>query len=199
MPRTAAQNEEIKLKRKTEILNVSIKTYARVGYKALRIDMITAEANCSHGLFYHYFKDKRECMLGIYEDYLSSLANLPPVAKANELGGFEGLKVLFAYVDNLFVSPVNEIYAFKIINDLNIEQTAPEVVREWAANYDFVTLLVKLVRQGQAEGHIIAGDAEEICQAMMDVINANLDRATSKNKTVISLDVLTELFIKHPL
>lgn len=197
MPRTSAQNQEIKAKRKSEIVNASLKMYATHGYKALRIDMITAEAKCSHGLFYHYFKDKKGCLIGIHEEYLSKLDSLPPINLAYSLGGIRGLKVIFDYVENLYKADENEIYAFQIINDINSETSAPSQVRSWAEEYDLRKALVYLLNQGQQSNEIIAGDINLIADTLIELINLNLIKAINKNKKVLPADLYLAFALKR--
>ncbi|MBQ7340481.1 MAG: TetR/AcrR family transcriptional regulator [Clostridia bacterium] len=46
--------------RKNEILMAGLKTFCEKSYESTTIDDITKKAKCSHGLFYHYFKSKRQ-------------------------------------------------------------------------------------------------------------------------------------------
>ncbi len=46
--------------RKNEILMAGLKTFCEKSYESTTIDDITKKARCSHGLFYHYFKSKRQ-------------------------------------------------------------------------------------------------------------------------------------------
>ena len=58
MPRTQEQNEIIRNERISKILLASLYLFANKGYDATTLDEITKVAGCSHGLLYHYFKDK---------------------------------------------------------------------------------------------------------------------------------------------
>lgn len=58
MPRTEEQNELIRNERISNILISSLYLFANKGYDATTLDEIAKDAGCSHGLLYHYFKDK---------------------------------------------------------------------------------------------------------------------------------------------
>ena len=58
MPRTQEQNEIIRNESISKILLASLYLFANMGYDATTLDEIAKVAGCSHGLLYHYFKDK---------------------------------------------------------------------------------------------------------------------------------------------
>ena len=53
MPRTAAQNEAIRDKRKDKMMNKTLKLFAIKGFDSITIDDISKASNCAHGRFYH--------------------------------------------------------------------------------------------------------------------------------------------------
>ena len=57
MPRLASQNKEIKDERRQSILNASLVVFALYGKDNTTVDLLTTASKCSHGLFYHYFKN----------------------------------------------------------------------------------------------------------------------------------------------
>ena len=60
MPKTKEQIDSLKLERKNEIALCGLKVFCEKGYDSSTIDDIAKKAKCSHGLFYHYFKNKQE-------------------------------------------------------------------------------------------------------------------------------------------
>ena len=58
MPRTTEQNEIIRNERINKILLASLYLFANKGYDATTLDEIAKVTGCSHGLLYHYYKDK---------------------------------------------------------------------------------------------------------------------------------------------
>lgn len=66
MPKTKEQYDKIKETRKNQLLKCALIVFCDKGYAATTVDDIVKKAKCSHGLFYHYFKGKKD----IYEAVL---------------------------------------------------------------------------------------------------------------------------------
>lgn len=60
MPKTEAQLHKLKENRRREIAIAGLKVFCEKGYDSTTVDDIMKKANCSHGLFYHYFSSKKE-------------------------------------------------------------------------------------------------------------------------------------------
>lgn len=58
MPRAKEQNQKILDARKQDIINCAISLLAYNNYNEVSIDEIASKLKMSHGLFYHYFKNK---------------------------------------------------------------------------------------------------------------------------------------------
>ena len=58
MPRTLEQNEQIRLERINIIMTSAMYLFATKGYDSTTLDEIAKDSGCSHGLLYHYFKNK---------------------------------------------------------------------------------------------------------------------------------------------
>lgn len=56
------------------IVSAAAARFAKQGYKKTTIDEIVEQAGISKGLFYHYFNNKRELYIHIYEDYVRILS-----------------------------------------------------------------------------------------------------------------------------
>ena len=69
MPKTKVQFEQLKEKRKDEIIDAALRCFCKIGFEATKIDNITQEAKCSHGLFYHYYQTKEE----VFDDVLKKV------------------------------------------------------------------------------------------------------------------------------
>ena len=67
MPKSQEQFNAIKEERKQHITNCALKIFCKKGHNACTINDIVKEAKCSHGLFYHYFKNKKEVFDAVCE------------------------------------------------------------------------------------------------------------------------------------
>ena len=69
MKKTNKRFEYQKSERKNQIALAGLKVFCEKGYDNATVDDIVKKANCSHGLFYHYYKSKKE----IFEEVLNSI------------------------------------------------------------------------------------------------------------------------------
>ena len=60
MPKTTLKKDSAIKDRKRDITVSALKVFCEKGYDNATVDDIVKKANCSHGLFYHYFKSKKE-------------------------------------------------------------------------------------------------------------------------------------------
>lgn len=60
MPKTEQQLTRLKEIRKNEITSSALKIFCEKGYAYTTVNDIVKKAKCSHGLFYHYFKSKKD-------------------------------------------------------------------------------------------------------------------------------------------
>ncbi len=67
MPKTQEQNSTLKEKRKNQIVVSALKVFCKNGYDGTTVNDIVKKAKCSHGLFYHYFKNKKEIFTAVLE------------------------------------------------------------------------------------------------------------------------------------
>lgn len=58
-----------------QIMTAAAALFAKQGYKKTTVDEIVAGAGISKGLFYHYFKNKQELYLHLYNTYVDILSN----------------------------------------------------------------------------------------------------------------------------
>jgi AcrR family transcriptional regulator len=63
-------------RRRTEILEASLKVFSEKGYHAAKIEDIAAELNIGHGTFYRYFKNKLDIFNHVVEDIAGMITEL---------------------------------------------------------------------------------------------------------------------------
>ena len=76
MPKTQVQNIQIKDRRKNDMIVAATRIFSFTNYKDVTIDQIANELNCSHGLFYHYFKSKHDIFCAVMDKSLEEAASL---------------------------------------------------------------------------------------------------------------------------
>ena len=86
MPRTKAQNQEIRAATRAAILESALRLFAQKGYAHTTTRSIAAEAGLSVGLMYHYFENKESLLRAVFdfvmaridEGITAVLQNSPP-------------------------------------------------------------------------------------------------------------------------
>ena len=76
MPRTKAQNEEIRNRTRKLIIDSSLKLFANKGFHGTSISDIAKAAGISKGLAYNYFESKQKIVEAIFEEAISTGSEL---------------------------------------------------------------------------------------------------------------------------
>lgn len=169
MPRTPEQNANIRDKRKAKILKKALKLFAINGFDNVTVDDITEAANCSHGLFYHYFNTREDIYNELLETKKKSYAKFDlPIQEARDLGGYAGLEALAGYIEMLSTAPQDVIY-FSRIKMLSSFATKTAENTLVATNY--LGIVEKLIAEGQQEGKVAEGDTKQMALCFVDFCN----------------------------
>ncbi len=64
-PRTESQNEEIRRKMESKILDSALELFANEGYGGTSMQMIALKCGVSKGNLYNYFKSKQDLLEGV--------------------------------------------------------------------------------------------------------------------------------------
>jgi len=114
MPRTFKENEKVKEERRNRILNISLKLFANLGYENVSMDMIAKKAKCSHGLMYHYFKDKNEIIMAHFDTIKSILcADAKKAMENNEPGRDFLLNIFKLNIEYIKEKIALDVYSLK--------------------------------------------------------------------------------------
>jgi len=168
-PRTRANNRRIKEARREAIFDAARRVFARNGLAATRMQHIAAEAGISQGLIYHYFPDKETLFTTIVEGALRETAALTARALQEHGSAWQRLErlchVMLTGVLEYPEYPLVVVHAF-------ITSAAPEGARAAVDHHGRHALrdLVALIREGQGEGTVVAGDPVELALAFTAAI-----------------------------
>ena len=77
--------------KKQDFIEIGKKVFCEKSYKETMIDDITKELGVAHGLFYHYYKSKREFLLDVIDD----ITNEFETKFNNEISKFDGKAINF--------------------------------------------------------------------------------------------------------
>lgn len=111
MPRTFKQNEEIKDKRKNQILEKSLILFANIGIKNVTMDEISKYVGCSHGLLYHYFSSKED-LYNEHRKLCKSLidSKLKEIMSISEPGANFLMEINRVFIDLIFSTNKSDCY-----------------------------------------------------------------------------------------
>lgn len=198
MPRTSEQNKKIKDERRNDILSVSVRLFATKGYKNVTVDDIADEVGCSHGLFYHYFSDKKDIYMALKKNMESEeyAKYRIPVEEMKKAGGYNGLKILCEHSLYTMDAPDDVIYYGRML--ANERYTFLALKGETKAQ-EVMDLIIELIKQGQKEGKVRDDDPSIIAQMFLDFCDGAMKRRTrdgSKRFTRIPAKDILRIFDK---
>lgn len=186
MPRTAAQNEAIRDKRKDKIINKTLKLFAGKGFDSVTIDDISKASNCAHGLFYHYFEVKEDLYNSIimtYETkYASKLLNYDKLCEAS---GVEGLQMVISFYERI-MKENDYLVCFSRLY-LNKFYQCRSAIKA-LSGLDLLEILPKTIKKGQDEGKIKKGDPLDLAKLLISVLLTETELRLSIGEDYIPLD-----------
>ena len=193
MPRTKEQNEIIKEQRKKKVCKAALKLFALHGFKDVAVDDITREANCSHGLFYHYFKDQKDIFLQIEQDILTrdNGKYLIDFNYLKTLGGKKGLDEFFR-IFSIIDSGEDDVllyYATLAQNDFELTRVPSAFYGPKNKN-----IFRDLIAEGMRDGDVRDGDPDEVARLCYYIVAGGLNRRVNMGIKSIKLEALKRVF-----
>ena len=149
MPRTREQFQAMKAEREAVILKTALPLFS-LGQK-VTVDLIVEKAKCSHGIFYHYFKNTDQ----IYEKLLKKPVYLELKQRLFNIEGSSYEKI------NQIISVLLDVSNEKIENVCYLNMIIKENDKT-----SLRTSLTKLIRDGQISGTIIGGDPSQLVDSV---------------------------------
>lgn len=150
---TEKKKEKKRVLKRQEILDGALKAFCEHGVKSTTIDDICEKVNCSHGLFYHYYKNKDELLEDlnnyykkIQSDEISDILNadVSPKVKLKEI-----LLRLYAYLKE------NEMFAYHIyffLTELYRKNENGDLTANTPNQNGFCYKLLELIKEGVTKG-----------------------------------------------
>jgi len=171
MPKTREQCKEIRDERKESIIKQCTYLFDFESYKSVSIDTITKVSKCSHGLFYHYFKNKED----VYKATLDYA--IDTIGAENQKVNLYDQKAKYALhdlLDNLLsllksknVYPSCQLYLLLVLY-LEKSQLPKLPPKEFKDSHKPLYLIIKgLIEKGQSEGDFIDEDSRVLTVAIL--------------------------------
>lgn len=148
--------QEQRERRREEILRAAVHLFVRKGYAGTKVGDIAEAVGMSTGLMFHYFESKE----ALYEELIGlgvsgPMAMMGDGAEVDAIAFFEGAAAgILAFLrEDPFMADM-----FVLMGNAFIDDAIPPRAKELLAGFDMNTPTAEMVRRGQCEGTIRAGD-----------------------------------------
>jgi len=202
MPRNREANQKVRDERREKILASALRLFATKGLAATRISDIAEKTGMSQGLVYHYYKSKEEIFVELIAGAMTkmneaalSLEKLPVSAREKVVLAVEGL--LKGFETNANTSAYYFLITQTALTDAYPEE-AKEIIR--TQNDVKYEVMVRIFRQGQADGTIKNFDPQQMATQFFSAINGLAlnkaiygDRFTLPDKQILLGMLLKEI------
>lgn len=174
MPRTAAQNEAIRDRRKDKIIQRSVALFSTKGFDEITIDDISKTSHCAHGLFYHYFDVKEDlynATVAFFETkYPTLLVHCDDLESGN---GLEGIQKLLQQYLTIRKSSDSIVHYSRLAL---VKGQKARTAEKPLLGDDLEKEILLLVKKGQDDGSIRKGDPNDIARLLLNVLIAETER-----------------------
>ena len=185
VPKSKEEFNKIKEKRRNDIIKAATYTFAFNNYQSVTTDSITNALNCSHGLFYHYFKNKEELFYAVVNSAIATANQLVDFHLLDINTGIEALKMI---VDCVLVTTQekDDYYSCCLYLLLNLRLQVNNVSQNEEIRKKCVLALNKLydiIVQGQNEGTVSKSNPEELTVCLIALMEGLL-----YNRLMVGID-----------
>ncbi len=163
------KREQQRQRRREEILLCAADLFITKGYEATGIRDIAARLNISTGLFFNYFESKEKA----YFELIQIGVQTPRVLVEQCMKEPSPIQVFRVIAKEIFGALRESSFTakmFLLMMQATNSESLPASVKELLNDFDMVTPMISLVRQGQALGEIRAGDPYAIAIAYWGAI-----------------------------
>lgn len=147
--------EEQRKKRRMEILNAGLDLFIQKGYSATKVSDIAGRVGMSTGLLFHYFKSKENLYETLIQYGVSGPMSMVAPTQKEPLAFFEDAAAQI--LQYLKTQPFT-VKMFVLMSQAYHNEAAPPGVKEALHGFDIYTPTAAIIRKGQENGTIRAGD-----------------------------------------
>ncbi len=148
MPKTNLQTSILKEKRRVLIMEKALKLFATYGVDNITIDDIADSLKISHGLFYHYFKDKNDLIDEIIKKSKDVFSILLSQLNSEDKSPKEIVRFLSEFILNELKEDEENAYYINFFLTINFQKT----YRSNDTGHLEIENLLNIIKKGQKEG-----------------------------------------------
>ena len=162
MPKSQERCQEIREETKNLIIKKSILYFARHGFAGTKISDLSKNIGIAQGTIYLYFESKEDLYAAIFEisdkytrsEKLNSFAKLP-ITSAMKIKMLSDYLIKSLKSDEMFPASI-ALYTQRLL--------------EGEQDQSFCKTLEKIIREGQKEGSVVAGNAKKLSELYWGVV-----------------------------
>lgn len=162
MPRTADQNEALRIATREAVQTAAVRVFARDGFAGASIRAVAAEAGLSVGSIYRHYETKHE----LFDEFLDQAAHGLGAAASRLAGEGRPLDLLREFTTTVLADLTDHDGAaeFYVVVDQAFSTDAPPGARErlLPAQQSLWRTFAAVVRRGQEAGEIADGAPESL-------------------------------------
>lgn len=175
MPKTEIQNSQIKDRRRNDMIVAATKIFSFTNYRDVTIDQIANQLNCSHGLFYHYFKSKHDIFCAVMDKALSEASSLLEVHKISHYRPMEAIKhFVKILLDTMANGTEYDNSVLYLIFNLRLQSTNFKDEEFLKKCFAATNKLHLLIQQAQEEGTAHPGDPKHYTMCLVALMKGLL-------------------------
>ena len=148
MSKTNLQTSILKEKRRVLIMEKALKLFATYGVDNITIDDIADSLKISHGLFYHYFKDKNDLIDEIIKKSKDVFSILLSQLNSEDKSPKEIVRFLSEFILNELKEDEENAYYINFFLTINFQKT----YRSNDTGHLEIENLLNIIKKGQKEG-----------------------------------------------
>lgn len=148
MPKTNLQTSILKEKRRVLIMEKALKLFATYGVDNITIDDIADSLKISHGLFYHYFKNKNDLIDEIIKKSKDVFSILLSQLNSEDKSPKEIVRFLSEFILNELKEDEENAYYINFFLTINFQKT----YRSNDTGHLEIENLLNIIKKGQKEG-----------------------------------------------
>lgn len=173
MARSIQMNQELKQKSREKIITAALNQFSRNGLFATRIQDIAEDAGVSQGLLYRHYASKNEIYVDLIEDALDKMNSAILSVQTLNISAKEKIENM---VEALY-STIETSDAYRQTSRLIAEAMGSEAIPREAKEALMekrdmpYQVMMQIIQQGQLEGDLILGDADDLAILFWSTIN----------------------------
>ncbi len=201
MPRSEAQNRQMRDERRAQILSTALNLFAARGLAATKITDIAAAARMSQGLLYHYFGTKEEIYVELIRVAFSGMNEAVRALEQMPLSPRDKIEKAITELVRLLTGDADFAQYFMLTAQASLSTAIPDeaaaIIR--ARRQAPYQAMARIMRAGQRDGSIRAHDADELAVVFWVLIKGlAMQRAAFGRKFRAPVPrLLTNFFVKE--